>query len=366
MGVPEMGKPKKIAAVALPAWLAAAGACGQPSAAEPGRLRIEALERRLLEAAGAGAAHFRLAPGGAVWALDRGQAALYRYAPGRSEPARVRLAERFPQFRETGVNLLPGFAVDGAGRALVPAVWFRPGRRFTAAVFVVEPGSGGLAVMLPPPVEIRHVALGEEGTFYVLGTDAGYFRGTAAECNLVHWYSAEGERLASFSRCPESPPGAPAGALLQRLNRETESGRLWTRAGLVYHVLPLSRQLRVFRRDGTPVRRAWLQPPVQEPAAGGTPFFATEQFSDQVQRIVPIANGGFLIQWLASQRQGAGRRNFPYLALHNAAGEAISRPRPLPWKRSALAFSDEEGRCYFLRWISPERYELIRTTASLE
>jgi len=246
-------------------------------------------------------------------------------------------------------------------------MWPGSTNRPVSAVLVLGPdGERGRAVVLTPPVELRHVAAGADGTFYVLGLNAGYFRGLEKECTMVHKYSPAGERLASFSSCPETPRSASLSSVVHRLNKDIDLGHLWTKGDLVYHVLPFSRELRVFRSDGTLVRRVKLQPPAENPLPARYSMFGGDTVSQQVWRIAPVGEGNLLVHWVYSQPEGPGRRNLPYLALHNAAGVAISQPKLLPWKHSALAFSDGQGYCYFIRWISPVRHELIRTKIYLQ
>ncbi len=298
--------------------------------------------------------------------LSPKQGLLHRYSPGPAATP-IHLKDVFPELRQPGAHVFPGFAVDSSGRVVVPALWRGLDRSTVPAVLVLNPdGTRRRAVVLSPPVEIRRVAAGQDGMFYVLGLDAAYFRSSEAGCRLVHKYSPDGKRLASFSSCPRTAGPASSSATIRRLNQEVELGHLWTGNGSVYHALPFSRELRVFTAGGRLVRRMRLEPPERNSLPSRYALAGEGSAGEYVWRIVPLAGGNFVVQWVHSQPQGAGWRNLPYLALHDARGLALSRPRPLPWKRSGLAFSDGDGFCWFLRWVSPERSELIRTKVSLD
>ncbi len=336
------------------------------SHAQTPELEIEVVARQFLDAPDGRPQGLQRGPGGRIFMLAPKQGLLYRFSAAKSAPVTHRLAEVIPEFHYAGVHIFQDFSVDGAGRVLIPLQWRGAGRSPVAAVFILEPDAAkGKTVALSPRVEIRHVAAGADGTFYVLGLNTDYFRGLDKECTLVHKYSPKGDRLASFSACPKTPRSASLSSVVHRLNKDIDLGHLWTSGDLVYHVLPSSRELRIFGSDGTLVRRVALQPPAENPLPARYSMFGGAPGTQEVWRIAPVPNGNFLIHWVYSHHESPGRRNLPYLALHNADGAAISQPRLLPWKRSALAFSDDEGYCYFIRWVSPERHELIRAKVDL-
>lgn len=346
-----------VAVLFLVGWLTVA----VPSSAEDRDLEIVPVGTADLSVPGGAPGGIHRSRGGGIVLLAPKQRAVLKYGPNGAQLRTHQLEAIIPEFGRSRVEIYQDCAVDKAGRILIPAAWRESSQKPVFGVFVLKPdGTYERSIILSPPAESRHIAPGEGGAFYVLGLDTGYFRGFESDCNLVHKYSIEGKRLVSFSGCPEDS-GSDLMGQFRQLKQEVDRGQLWTSTGRIYHVLPHSRHLRVFDSDGSPVSDIRFQPPVDNDMLRDYPVMQSTPEADQVWRIVPLATGDFLVQWLHSERRGATRHNLPYLALHDASGEALSRATPLPWKRSALAFADDQGHCYFVRWMSPENYRLVRT-----
>ncbi len=118
----------------------------------------------------------------------------------------------------------------------------------------------------------------------------------------------------------------------------------WVEGGLVYHVLPQSRVVRVFDTGGALVREIALAPP------DGTDLLAppglrADPASNQVARILRLRDGRWLIEWIHMERSpGRGRRT-TFLSLHGEDGRPLSQAAHPPSRPSIPVGTDAGGRC---------------------
>jgi hypothetical protein len=248
------------------------------------------------------------------------RATVFRVSAGDGSTHEMTL-EDAPEFAANSVAVVQGAFVDERGESVIPALW-----RGGAGYFVFTGGGRYVkTIRLNPPVELRRIAPGG-GNLYVLGLDPASRPGRRL---LVHKYTAAGRRVTAFSECP--PDNAAA---------ELAGGQLWVKDGLVYHVLPGSKRLRVFDAGAKLLRDAAIEPP-----AGA---------SGAIQTVVPAAGGRFLVEWAAAGTYLARR----FLSFHDENGRAISAAREP--ERSALVFTDSDGIGYLLRYTPAGRQEIIR------
>jgi hypothetical protein len=292
-------------------------------------------------------------------ASDTGALDLY---PLRGIPARV------------GSNLdrIASLDVDRSGNLYMPALWRGAGRSHHLGVFVFErEGTLDRVIELQPVVLARRIAIEPSGSIYVLGIDPAYFKSGQEPCHLVHRYGPDGVRTHSFSPCPSEldlrrPGDVRPGPDWGRLKAETDRGHLWIQDGSIYHVLPVSRRVRVFDSAGRMVRESVLTPPPT--AADLLRGYGQQDVTlsgESVGRIWSAAAGGFVVQWLHTERRGNGQHNFPYLAVHDSSGSPVSRAATLPCKQCTPLAVDADGTVTFLRKTSPEGCELVTMRLSI-
>ncbi|MGC8794864.1 MAG: hypothetical protein ACP5U2_15905, partial [Bryobacteraceae bacterium] len=170
-------------------------------------------------------------------------------------------------------------------------------------------------------------APGPDGNLWVIGVESHWLQDQTRECYLLHKFSPEGKRLASLSNCPETEQPGPGGRPLSSfspLREETARGHLFVHEGLIHHVLPVSRRLRIFRTDGALVRDVALIPPPSSELLAPCGLKA-DQASQRIWRIVPLPEGRFLVEWLHAEKAGtAGERRTTFLAVHGADGSPIT------------------------------------------
>jgi hypothetical protein len=127
--------------------------------------------------------------------------------------------------------------------------------------------------------------------------------------------------------------------------------------------------LRVFDSDGKSIREASLDPPDSSAllAAGGMTANAS---ANQVRRIIGMADGAFLVEWLhAESVGGAGQRRTTFLALHDQAGRPLTAAAHPPSRPAVPIHCDSQGRVLFLhlnRISQNFAVELMTTTLILE
>jgi hypothetical protein len=300
--------------------------------------------------------------GSTVSRLDSTTGALESF-PLRGIPAQI----------GSNLEMISSIDVDRSGRLLLPAMWRGVGRSHHLGVFVFAPG-GTLdrAIELQPVVLARHIAVGESGAIYVLGIDPAYFKSEQERCNLVHRYDPDGVRTDSFSPCPSEldlrrPGDVRPGPDWGRLTGESDRGRLWIEDGSVYHVLPVSKRVRVFDGAGRMNREFVLSPPPT--AADLLRSYGQQDLTlsgESVGRIWPATNGRFIVQWLHTERRGNAQHNFPYLTVHDSEGAPVSRAATLPCKQCTPLGVDGDRIMTFLVKVAPDRRELMRARLSVD
>lgn len=271
-----------------------------------------------------------------------------------------------PEGTAGSVELGSDFDGDSAGNLLFAGVWkeWKAGTDLRASVFIFTPGKGfGPRQDLGFAGRPDRIAVLPDGGYVVLAADPACVRRLEPECLLLHKYSSRGERAISFSSFPTgldperrkvSPRETAA-----RLRAETERGHLWVQDGQIFHVLPVSRRLRVFNNDGRLVRETVLTTP-QSTELLALHGLTPNSNGPQVWRIVARPDGTFLVTWLHIESTGGGQRRGEYLALHGPDGRPITKAA-LPELRPAIPFrSDSEGIIHFLHLSSATQVELVR------
>lgn len=282
-----------------------------------------------------------------------------------------------PESTHADIQMKDDLAVDGEGRIHVPANWFEWKQASTpkAGVFVFERSGRYLATIeLKMQCATERVAVDSAGNLIVLALEAASLKGLRKECFLLHKFTRKGEHLTSFSPCPEANIAGTSGSAdsrnsdLARLRADVDRGHLWIRNGLVHHVLPVSRLLRVFDAEGKKVQEIALIPPASDMLLAGGGMTASSA-DDQVWRILSMSNGSFLVEWLHVEKAGsAGQRRGTYLALHDQHGRALSSAAHPPSRPAIPLYCDNQGRVFFLllNRISAERMEVQLAQTSLE
>lgn len=317
----------------------------------------------------------KCAPGGGFLFLAPDRWAMHRLSP-TGQRASFSL-HAVPEAARATVQMSRGFDADPQGRVYVPGMWFgwERGSSPKAGVFIFDAGGRHLeTVELPVQIAPEHVAVDAAGDFVVLAVEAAYLQGRKAECYLLHRFSRQGEHRGSFSPCPSGLlPGASApqqrGAAHTPLRAEAERGSLWIRDGLIHHVLPATRVLRVFSGEAKPVREVKLIPPDSTGllAQGG---MRADPAGNQISRLVALPDGRFLVEWFHSEPAGAsGQYRTTFLALHGPEGQPLtSAAHPPPGRPSIPLDCDGQGRVLFLHLArgGEEKVELVRASIVLQ
>jgi hypothetical protein len=257
---------------------------------------------------------------------------VYRISPTGELAAAFPLAQ-VPETAALNAHVFQSLAVGPDGEVFVPITWSPRQRElyFGLAVFSAA-GAYAHTITLEPNTEIRHAAVDVYGNIYALGIDAPYFRRRAASCFLLHKYSPDGKRVASFSECPTTE--------LSWLQEDVDRGVVWVRDSRLYHVLSLSLKLRVFDLEGELLREVTFQPP-EGPQASGARV--------QIWRLAELPDGRFLIEWLRSEMAGSRTMsNVRLQSVHDRSGVLVSLPEEMSADPGTLLFADESGYCYFL------------------
>lgn len=258
---------------------------------------------------------------GSMWFItaedvSQGVQRLYLTRSGNPQTTAVPLDEAI---RAVGgeCQIIPRLSVDAQGQARLP-VACRQGRELRFALIRTGGEGGPSHVLLSPPVEARSVAVGRDGTLFVLGVEAGFFRGTAAECHLVHRYTATGERTRSFSPCPVTG-AAGVGATLrdgvdyEALKQEADQGKVWVDGSNIRHLLPQAGELRTYSSEGVLTGTVRFERPG---ASSGAVYV--------IHALFPLRDGKFLIFWRSSVREGSQVRASGGAALHDADGRMLT------------------------------------------
>jgi len=275
-----------------------------------------------------------------------------------------------------GVQVKNDFATDAGDRLYVVASWGEPGGRAApgTGVLVFDPaGRHEKTIPLENVASAERIAMDPQGMLYVLSLDTAWLRDRTRECYLVHKFTPGGKKVASFSPCPDRrvPGAAPFGAsgsAISQLYEETARGQLWIRDGLVRHVLPAARLLRIFDGSGNMIREVVLTPPDSRGVLSPL-HLAPDPAALRVWRVAELADGTFLIEWLYAQRAGSGgERRATFLALHAEDGRPLSRASLPPARPGGLipGYHPREVLFLHLNVAQGRRVELLRATILLE
>lgn len=313
-------------------------------------------------------------PGGDLAFLAPDRWGIHRFSRASGSVSSFSL-HAVPESSRASVQVRGDFAVDGAGNVYIPANWFewKHGSTPKAGVFIFDRGGRYLGTTeLAMQCSPERIAVDSTGDFFVLSMDAAYLKGRQKECSLVHKFTRQGQHVVSFSACPtvlqaEGPGPGLRGAAASALREEAERGHLWMQNDQLYHVLPSSRLLRVFDRDGHLVREAAFVAPDSAAllASGGMTQAAG---TSRVWRIVGRPDGSFLVEWQHAETSGSrGRLQTTFLALHDSSGRPLTKAAHPPARPGIPVASDSEGRIVFLflNSAAPERPEVEMALAAV-
>lgn len=348
------------------------GGIGSTLAAQPPglvvrNLRVDSLQTTVLNLPQGRIASLRIGPSGDIYLWSSDVGSIYRLGPDGDVEAVFELSQ-ITDSLGMGAQPRPTFAVGPGESVHVPLMW-RPSpdnaRDTRAGLAVFSPaGPYEQWVALKPSVEVRHIAVDALGNFYVLGMDPAYFRQETDSCNLIHKYSPDGRHLASFSPCPQPEPvrgeRMQIGPGFRRLQAEADRGQVWLAGPNVYHLLPLSRALRIFEADGEVVRVVTLEPPWLEL---GPPGLAVEIW---IWSLGILPDGSHVVEWLRSEQDGSRVMNSRHRTVHDSQGRLVSSPQPVRASTGTLLFSDNRGDCYFLTREETGRILLQRSRLSVQ
>ncbi|HXG32787.1 MAG TPA: hypothetical protein VNJ11_05435 [Bryobacteraceae bacterium] len=280
-----------------------------------------------------------------------------------------------PEVMRAHVESKSDFAVDARGNIYVPATWleWKSGAGAKSGVFVFDwDGRHKATVVLDLEGSPERIAVDAAGQFYVLSLDAAWAKGRRKDCFLVHKFAQNGKRLGAFSSCPATE-GASYGtpefqSRLMQLREETARGHLWVEDGLVYHVFPRSRVVRVFDTAGALIREIALAPPDSADLLAPSGLRA-DPASNQVGRILRLRDGRWLIEWLHMERTPGRERRTTFLSLHGEDGRPLSKAAHPPSRPSIPVGTDAVGDVCFLSLkrsgAGPAAVELISAAVEL-
>jgi len=283
-----------------------------------------------------------------------------------------------PQVARASVRCGPDVGFDDARRVYVPAVWaHRDGggsAKAQAGVFIFDADGRHVAtVELPVRTAPERILVHPSGDLIVLGLDADYFNGRKPDCFLLHRVNLQGQLVRSFSPCPLPMEGLPgAGALrVPTADLREEVGRkadLWMTGRDLFHLLPVSRRLRIFESEGELKREVVFSLPERSELLARFGL-RSQPAQTQVSKVVCLPTGTFLVEWLHIERVAAWReRRLTYLALHDSDGVPVTAASDPPASPSVPIGADAQGRVLFL-WLnrSPApRVELLLARAVVE
>ncbi|MCC7176742.1 MAG: hypothetical protein IT159_16220 [Bryobacterales bacterium] len=247
--------------------------------------------------------------------------------------------DAFPEAQAASFNILSDIDVGGDGSIYVPIVWSEAGRIFHSGVAVWNPqGRYERTIRLDPPVEVRHIALGDNGDLFVLGMDPDHYKGLRPENFLVHKYTPSGRRLASFSQTSLRAPIAAKGGVHRDLTTEADRGKLWMQDGTLWQMQPVTRGLRAFSLDGRLLREVRFAPPTE--TGSGTAW---------IWNVFKVSGDQFLVDWVLEENSPGALRRSRGVVAHDAIGRPISRlTGPLDGIDMPIA-CDSAGTCVVIR-----------------
>lgn len=313
----------------------------------------------------------KIAPSGALLFKTPDRWGIHQVS-GTSDVVNSFSLHEVPEAARANLQMKRDFTIDSKGNFIIPANWFewKRGSQLKAGVFIFDAnGRYTSTVQFAMQCSPEGIEVDSKGNFLVLGVEGAYLRGTKKDCYLLHRFTSTGEHVGSFSRCPavrlseQHVPGHPSSAG-EALRMEAEDGRLWIHNGLTYHMLPLSRLVRIFDADGGLHREVTLTPPESASllATGG---MTADPSRVQVRRIIPMIDGSYLVEWLHSEQvSSSGMRRTTFLAVHSQDGYPLSTATHPPARPSIPILCDNDGRILFLHLnqASGGRLELLRTS----
>jgi hypothetical protein len=244
-----------------------------------------------------------------------------------------------PELTQDAGQAMQDIAVDSFGNVYVPMVW-RYTKQDQGVGILVFGREGRLTrlVKLEPRTEARKLTIGGDGSLYVLGVDPGFFNRKIDECYLLHKYTPQGQRVVSFSSCPNVNTLRQTGTIrpgsgFARLIEETQRGSIWLKGETVYQLLPHSQEIRKFSTSG-----AFQSSVVFDlPHAGHPGDIALQAFERN--------DGTFLVVWLRQEQTGTNTvSSGKYLAVHDGvSGRVLSQIKPVRRGDAAPFASDGNG-----------------------
>jgi|GEM_PF-1957043 len=358
---------------AMVLWFLAVGVCfgavQLPAGSKQLRFRVTSATALNYPDANIGAV--KLSAEGDLLFLTSDRRGIHRFTPGGRRAFSWRL-DSILATAPAQVQVKEDFATDPEGRIYVAAGWREPEQRAAprTGVVVFDPaGRHEKTMPLENVASAERIALDPQGMLYVLSLDTAWLRDRTKECFLVHKFTPEGKKVASFSPCPDqratmAAPFGASGSAISRLYEETARGQLWIRDGLVHHVLPGARLLRIFDGSGTMIREVVLTPPDSRESL--LPLqLKPDSATLRAWRVAELADGTFLIEWLHAERAGpGGERRATFLALHGEDGRPLSRASHPPARPSGLIPGSDQQEVLFLHRNVAQggRVELLRAT----
>jgi len=342
------------------------GLAAQAPRSTPGKLRLDSLQTTVVHVPQGRIAQATRGPSGDFYLLSSDAGSISRLGPDGEVKAILHLASITDLL---GIGTQPGanFAVGPGDSVYVPLLW-RPNlgkpRDTHAGLAVFSPnGSYRARIVFDPPVEIRRAAVDPLGNLYVLGMDPSFFQQELNSCYLIHKYSPDGKRLDSFSSCSQAAglrgERTQLGPGFRRLQAEADRGQVWLTDSRVYHLLPLSRTLRIFEPEGKLVAEVRFESPWAE-------WNAAQPLSIWIWNVAPLADGNYLVEWLRSERDGARALNSRHQTIHDSGGRVLSLPVPMVASTGTLLSGDGQGLCYLLGKDAAGRIVVRQARASLE
>lgn len=234
-------------------------------------------------------------------------------------------------------------AFDSSGSIYLPIIWRYTKQNEGVGVVVLDNnGNFNRLIRLHQRSEIRHVTVGNDGSLYVLGIDPAYFNRLTNSCYLLHKYTTQGDRIASFSPCPDvtnlrQPGSIVPGKGFDQLMQETQRGSVWLKGESAFHLLPYAHELREFSSDGKAKGKIVLDvPPPGQP-------------SDIAAQVFPRTDGTLLTIWLHMEMTGLNAFNSAkYMSLHGGDGRALSVGTPVRADDGVPFLADENGQVFAL------------------
>lgn len=368
--------PHKAVGIVAVFWLAVLVAHGQSPKSDSGRTIPRTLSFQIESNSPVGLpdvnfSAVKTAPSGAFFFKTPDRWGIHRVSQTSDVVNSFSLHE-VPEAARANLQMKRDFTIDANGNFIIPANWFEWKRdsQPKAGVFIFGAnGRYASTVQFAMQCSPEAVEVDGKGNFLALAVEVAYLRGQKKDCYLLHKFTSTGEHIGSLSRCPtvdlseQHVLGYPS-SVGDALRMQAENGQLWIRDGLTYHMLPLSRLVRIFNAEGGLHREVTLTPPESASllATGG---MTADPSRDQLRRIIPMVDGSYLVEWLHSEPvSSSGMRRTTFLALHSQDGYPLSTATHPPARPSIPILCDSDGRVLFLHLnqASGGRVELVRAS----